>query len=452
MAQRGPRRASLAPPRYAPSVNRRRWPWILGFLAALLAALLAAGLWVGDLEAALVRDATDVVAAPRPRPSHVDRPVPGQFSDALRPAYGPFLAGFQATAAGGEAVLAGQVARGERPASDLPVALREQVLALVPLHDAVLAASRAAVADLGPDHAAFGPFAAPVGAGPQAGDSWLGIQHAARLAAIRIWLAPDATALGERLPLCLDGLALGRDAAISGGLVGTMVEASTVALLQPACGAALGALPPGQVLDALDRLRRIRDAVPHLDAMLREEMIQVRLLTYGPDLPERLRAGLPARPRAFVEDGAMRPDSAWGRAVARLAWRPLERFQARMVAAARLPAAEREAAMADADAAFTWLGWLLGLPEAPTPAQNYARYARRAEAARLRLELLAAAAAARQFRNQGGAWPERIAELGAAGLLRGDEAARVAGAVLLVEDRGATLRLILPLPRHLVGS
>lgn len=412
--------------------------WAAGAAALALAVLLAPRLYVADLEDALVEEANAVVAAPRPRPSHVDAPRPGSLADGLRgplPRYERAWTSLQG-AEPERAALLTAVAAGAQPVSALSRPVRSGLAAIDGELDAVLAASRAERADLGPDHDPWGPLR---------GGSWLGLQGAAKHAALRMRLASTAAERARAVVDCLDALALGRDAAVSGGLVGRMVRAGAIRTLTAACAEAIAGLTASGATDAAARLRRIRDAVPSYGAMLREEMVQVRLLAYGRDLPEAKKARLLARPRAFADDASMAATDRLGRWRNRLGWRDLRRFQERLVEAGARPAPERDASFAAIDHTPALVALLFTGAAGPDAVESYARYARRDAAAELELDLLVAAAAARAARAQAGTWPSSAGALVAAGLLRPDEAGRL-GRLVMAEDALGALELILPLP------
>jgi hypothetical protein len=167
---------------------QHRIRWIAVGHVAVLAVLLGPRFYVADLEDALVREANEIVAAPRVRPTHVDRPSSGTFADALRGPLHDYESAWKALEESGEAKqLLAAVARRERPISDLPPETRSRLLALDAPLDAMLRASRAQRADLGPDHQPFGPIK---------GASWLPVQQAAKHAAIRIGVAPGRDGAG----------------------------------------------------------------------------------------------------------------------------------------------------------------------------------------------------------------------------------------------------------------
>jgi hypothetical protein len=421
---------------------RRPGPWI--FLTSVILGLwLVPRFYVADLQNALVREANEIVAAPRARQVHVDAPRPGSFADALRAPLPRYENAWKSLLDTDDArALASAVAKGERPLSDLPSNVASALPHLDADLDALLDASHVERADLGPDHDPFGPFK---------GTSWMGLQAAARHAALRIRTTAPNHAV-HALTDCIDGLALGRDAAISGGLVGRMIRAAIVGLLTPSCAEAISASDIGDARVAGQRLRRIRDSTPSFGTTLREEGIQVQLLAYGPGLTTAMKERLLPRPRAFAEDGSMAVPGVLGPLRTRLAWRDLRKLQERLVAIGMLPAPERDAAFAALGTSSYLLRFLFGDLDGPEPVQSYASYSRRDAAAGLQLDLLVAAVAARDFDARRGRWPSSVAELVADGLLDPDEARRLARAILDEQRPGRELKLIVPVPKAAAGD
>lgn len=418
-------------------LHRRPGPWIGLAVAALVGVLLAPRLYVADLEGSLVREANELVAVARARPAHVDAPFPGSFADALRGPLPRYQHGWKPLEDDDEAKrLLTAVATGARPVSDLPPALWEALDGLDGDLDAMLGASRAERADLGPDHDPWGPVR---------GSTWLPINAAAKHAAIRVRRAAGSTDRARPLRDCLDALALGRDAAIAGGLVGRMVRSGVVAVLASACGEALSRASSAEARDFAARVRRIRDAVPPYGTMLREEMIWVQLLMYGRGLAADRLAALRERPRAFAEDGSLVAVGALGRLRNRMVWRDLRSFQDRLRAAGARPACERDDAFAALGHAPLTLAIGLAGSGGPDPVDAYARYGRLDAIAELRLDVLVAAALARALRAETGRWPADARGLAAPGRLDAAEASRL-GRLVVAEDRDGALDLVVPLP------
>jgi hypothetical protein len=410
---------------------------LLAGLAVLLAgaaAAVAVRLDVRDLEERLVREANEVVAAPRTRPVHVDRPGPGALGEALArhlPAFEGVRAELEAEAEASSAVH--RILGGDRPAAELPEAWAGALRRLEGDLDGLLLGTHAERADLAP---ADDPFL------PANGASWAGYQLAARLSALRVRLALAAGRPGQAARDCLDGLALGRDAAIAGGLVGRMVRSALMATVGPACADAIPILPREERLAAAARLRGIRDAVPGIDAMIREEALQTQLLVYGSQLDAGTRARLLERPSAWARQSA--PAGWSSRLLNRAAWRGLRDAYDELVRRAALDPAVRDGAF-EALAAEYGASWSpLTRMLAPLP-RILASHGRRDDAAVLRLDLVVLAAAARTQREDRGGWPESLDGLAAAGLLSPEERRRLGAATLAAEGEGE-LRVTVPLP------
>jgi hypothetical protein len=143
----------------------------------------------------------------------------------------------------------------------------------------------------------------------------------------------------------------------------------------------------------------------------------------------------------------MAPGGVLGPLRARLAWRDLRDFQERLVEVAMLPAPERDAAFAELGHAPLLLRLLFGNLDGPEPVEAYATYSRRDAAAELRLDLLVAAAGARELRERQGRWPRSVAELASGGALTPEEAGRLSRLVIDEQQPADALRLVLPVPQ-----
>lgn len=406
--------------------------WIAVVGLVFWVALFFGAFYVGDLVDALVHEANEVVAAPRPRPTHADSATPGSFGEALARHLPPFdeagkdLAKDEA----GKGVLDG-CAKGTRPLSDLTVDQRRTMASLAPNLDGLLAGTHAATADL-PSNA--DPF------GPLPDRSWLGLQLAAMHAAIRIREEVGGGGAERAIPLCLDGLALGRDAAVSGGLVGRMINAAVVAKLAPACGDLLAALPLEAARETVRPVRAIRDAIPTFAAMMREEAIQMQLFLYGREMGAA-RERLLERPRRFAEEQAQERLALVEGLLRRASWRPLRGVYLELAAAAATPAEARGEAFASIDRKHPLLRAMLGDSAKDGIAGNFARYSALDFEAKQRLDLLVAAVATRVFREARGSWPPSIGELSGGAVLQPAEAARLADLQILGSPQGAGCRL-----------
>lgn len=413
----------------------RRWDLAV-FAAVLLGPALFAGAGLalrqrtGDLEERLVRDAAETLDAPHPRSVHVARPTPGTLGDALQ-AHLPAIEKGQKKGAELESIRA--VVAGDQPISSLSSPLAAALDRLGPDLDALLAGTHAERADLPVTPDAFSLAE---------GATWTGYQFAALLAGLRVRRQLAAGDPAAAAMTCLDGLALGRDAAVAGGLVGRMVQVAMARRLAPPCAAALAALPPAAGRELLEPLRTLREALPSFSTTLREETVATDLMGHGNSLPASARSRLGPRARALASQG----DShlSWPqRLLLRDAWRGSRRHEDELVRAAALDPGAREPAMERLSIELTRrLNPLVAIG-----APSYVRYARRAEAGSLLLDALVLTGAAAIWRAESGDWPEDADTLAGAGLLTDGEAERMVDVGLEPDGGGRTLRITLPLPQ-----
>lgn len=417
----------------------RRWDLAV-FVGVLLGPALLLGSCValrqrtGDLEERLVRDSTTVLSGSHPRMVHIGAARPGSFGDALA-GHLPAIEKLAPAKAEELAPLRAVVA-GDAPLSSLPPRFAELLARAEPDLDAILAGTRAERADLPVDRDAFMPVR---------GATWKGFQLTALLAGLRTRRALEASRAESAAAACLDGLALGRDAALAGGLVGRMVQVELSRRLVPPCAAAIGALPAGAAREALEQVRRIRDALPPFSTTLSEELVWVELSTYGPALAPSAAARLGPRAPAILAEST--PSSFWARLALRDAWRDVRRHHDLLVGLAQLPPEARDRAIEAAQSKLTEL--LNPLAQVAPP---YVHYARRADAGRQLLDALALAAAASIWSAENQSWPEDVELLASSGVLTDDEAERLDGAELEATEGAGGLVLTVPLPQGDAGG
>lgn len=405
------------------------------FAAVLLGPMLIAGgaLAVRQntarLEEELLSNAEAALAAPHPRPVHVDSPAPGTFGDAVALYLPPIQALSRETEPEREALRA--VAAGTAEESSLSPSLRSALVRIGPALDGLLAGTHAARADLPPARESFVPVD---------GTTWVGPQFAATLAGVRVRRELGQGRPDAAVAACLDGLALARDAGIAGDLVGRMTATTIISRMVPACQAAFAAVHPSAARATLARLRVVRDALPSHAELLRFEFLSSDLFTFAPLLDEQARARLGPRAMAILKDGD-RSTRLWERLVLRHSWHAVHRFKESLVQAAAAPTAMREEALARAEKAGShWMNPIVHLQP------SYLRYVRRAEAATRRLDALAFTLAARAFRAEHAAWPGGIGGLRGVGLVTQAEAERSGSARFDVVPSGG-LRITVPLPQ-----
>jgi len=420
-------RPGPARPAGGPTPGFRRWDLLITWAVVLLPFAAAVGVFVprqrvADLEEQLVRDANALFTRSNVRPSHVEPPLPGAIGDTA--------ADHLSALSGVERLLNDQprlkdetrrVLSGEAPVNALPAQVAAAIEELRPQLDALLRATHAERADFPPSLDFHG------------GGGWTATWGvAATLAGARTRLAiargNSERALGDGL----DGLALGRDIALARGLVGHMVGADIVSRLMSPVAAALDEVAgPEPRRAAADGLRRIRDAMPPFSRTLRDERTLAQL-SFGQAMSPAARAALVPGARSEI-----RSDLTWWQTrLVRDCWRASRSAEDDMVAAADLPPEERGEAFSSVESR------LEGLinPLSYIALANYEKYALRADAALVRLDMLVLAAAAGAFRDEEGRWPRSIRELAAAGELKDEEADRLAD-VQIVLNSGGELRL-----------
>jgi hypothetical protein len=183
------------------------------------------------------------------------------------------------------------------------------------------------------------------------------------LAALETWELLSRGKANMAVETCLDALALARELSLGGGLEGGERSAESQALVYRPCAAALDAATVERKRQALTQLALLRQGLPPLATVLREEAIRHQLVTFGLDFltPEAV-ARLPPISRARVEAGGgyFYFSSRIGHPLLRrLVWRRnVASFDA-MVATADLPPDERQRAFARIDADY---GVLAGYP------------------------------------------------------------------------------------------
>jgi len=389
-----------------------------------------------DLEARLVAEAGALMGGPMARPTHVSPAEPGTFGQGLARHLPPFERAVSEITDERDRAAFSAVLRGERPLHEAPPVFMEQLVRLGPDLDGVLRATHAAGAALEP---------AEDGVSPCPGAQWTGFQQAARLAGLRARLALARGDAEAGLRDGLDGLALGRDAAIGGGLLGRMVGGAIAAMLTPVVAETLANLPEARQAEAVERVRALRDAIPPFEATMRHFVLEQDLMMAQEDLPAGAWNRLPPRAQAVARSASTPTDQrGWFYRLGRRAvWRLSRAPHERLLAASVLTGARRDEAfqaLAEQHAGALRLVERIMLPPAV-----WAKYSARSEAAGLRLDLVVLAGAAASWRSAHGSWPGSVAALAGARLLTPDEAVRL-GAARLEPGPDDRLAVTLALP------
>ncbi|MFT3842879.1 MAG: hypothetical protein QM723_38180 [Myxococcaceae bacterium] len=173
----------------------------------------------------------------------------------------------------------------------------------------------------------------------------IALQHAAKLAAIDQLLLIEAKRPGEALRLCIDSLALARDAAKGGTLLDSMIGAAIVGIVRHPCARSIDNASAEEQRAALADLRLVRSGcASNAEWMRNERVVQEMLLCtfVSDDELDQLPAGSGAWAKFSSHSGN---SGLAGWALALRAWPALKRRDDGLLAAMALPAAERAKAV-----------------------------------------------------------------------------------------------------------
>lgn len=412
--------------------TRRTWSFPLLLLLAVVAVGAGWAAWLlhpEDLSEPLVAQANRELPPLGPRPTHVEPATPGSTADALAhhlPALEPLARRLEKDVAARDRAY--QVIQGSRPMAELPAPYAAALEQLAPALDGILAATHAERVEL---PRARDPNAAAEGA------SWSTYPLVGMLAALRARAALAAGHLDEARRVCLDGLGLGRDLAIAGGVVGRLNRAAITRLLLPPCAEVAADRGVDQP-DLLRRIRALRDAAPQLEAAVRQEGVEMQLILFGERLSREQRERLPPRAAAWIKPPAERP-GLLSQLFSVTSWSDTVRAYDELTAAAGLAPRDRDAALQQV--AQRWgKSWNPNRTVFARAATSLRKYARRDDHTLLRHDFLVFAAAAKLHRDRSGAWPASLADLGE---LTAEERARLGGASLTEKDGQLRIRVAL---------
>jgi hypothetical protein len=393
---------------------------VLVVIPTCVGALLWLLLRTGPLVERLAREAQAFEGAAHPRPSHVSPPTPGTFAQAVGPLLPAALdlprpvpdslpepeegdeAAAEARSRATEALRdqCREVASGKAPLETLPPACREVLEQSREVMRSVLAATHAEVGGL------------PAGAGSLSrtessfqGSAMDALAQVVELASLESRLLLARGQPEQAVDTCLDALALSRELSLGGALRGGVLSASGQELAYRPCAAALDAAPLESKRQALARLQRLREGLPPLSALLREESVFHQLATFGPDLfPPEALPRLPASGRALIESRGgwfFFPSRIGHPQLRRYVWRRNVSLFDAMVTLADLPPPERQRAFARLDAERSLLAGYPGT----VSASWYHRELSALDAQRLQAAALVALVQADVARAEQGRWP-----------------------------------------------
>ncbi|MGZ6071773.1 MAG: hypothetical protein ACXWK8_11185 [Myxococcaceae bacterium] len=370
---------------------------------------------------ALRHDLEDRARARFPRPPQVQPPEPGTFG-ALAAAPWDALAALEAASADVE--LCRAVRDGEQPFETLTPSCRRELEASAGPLAALLGATRAAEAGPPPG---LGTLDEPTPPGRPRG--WSTLPYAGKLGALRLRERVAAGDIAGAVGVCVDLLALARDASWGTGLAGRLPALAVQEVAFRPCVAVLDAAPGEMKRAAAGALGRAEEGTPAFSAVLKEYALGARAQAFAPYLGST--EGLPPRVREWARENGPGGPTDW-RFTLSLgdAWHRIDARLAAAVEAAALPMpgrADRLDVLAEGERPWTNRGASYALPQLGRAARSDAR-------ARAQLHLLRGAVAADLLRASRGTWPT-AAELGAA---------LGAGSALGIEVNGRAATLVDP--------
>ncbi|WP_375756446.1 hypothetical protein [Corallococcus exercitus] len=322
---------------------KRPLPALMGgvSLSALvsLGALAYQHLRTDALEERLLREVNTLTHAEHPRPVHVTPARPGTFGEAveaLRPALIQRARETPAPSAA-EAATREAVTEGRAPVTDLPAASREALEQGRPLMRQVLAATHAESGGLPED---LRPLS-----GPEASrrDVLLqSLRHVVEEAALETRLLVSRGEADAAVDTCVDTLALSRELALGGGLLGQRLSATGYSRAWRACADALDAASLARKRQAISQLTRLQEGFPPVSLTLHEEAVAAQLHAFRDLLSDEARAGLPPS----WSDAPALP----GALSRQLQWRQWVEDADRLLAVADQPAEDRRRSLAALEA------------------------------------------------------------------------------------------------------
>ncbi|RKH64596.1 hypothetical protein [Corallococcus aberystwythensis] len=318
-----------------------------------LGALAHQHLRTDALEERLLREVNTLTHAEHPRPAHVTATRPGTFGEAVTGLLPALLQ--QAREApvpnAAEAATLEAVTEGRTPVTALPASSREALEHGRPLMLRVLAATHAESGGLPED---LRPLSAPE---TTRRDALLqALRHVVDAAALETRLLIARGDVDQAVDTCVDTLALNRELALGGGLLGQRLSANGYARTWRVCADALDAASLPRKRRAISQLTRLHEGFPPVSLTLHEESVAAQLHAFRDLLSDDARAALP--PTWF--DAPALP----GALSRRLQWRQWVEDADRLIAVADQPAEERRRSLEAVEARKA--GEYFRQPEAPS--------------------------------------------------------------------------------------
>ncbi len=375
---------------------------VLAIVLASLGGLAYLTLRTGPLAERLVREVDALARERHPRPSHVMPALPGTFAGHAAPLMEEAVRLYreQMELLGMADAPCPTGVKGQEQVSPLPRvcldalargrALMEQVLAATHAEDGGLPEGLGGLDSPKHPHAAYGRLA---------------LGHVVRLASLETRVRLEGGRAAEAVDTCLDALALSRELALGGGLMGHMLSAAGYDVMYRPCAEALDAAPVERKRSAVSQLSRLAEGLAPFSRTLREESASVQLEYYGGMFPRELLGTLPAGARDVA---LAAPGEALGPVDTRLSWRRTVKLFDALEAVADLEAESRRRAFQAVAAEEAAALYSVEGPEVAA----YERYADRAERLRFQHDALTALLEADLERARTGHWPAHLTTRG----------------------------------------
>ncbi|RKH15303.1 hypothetical protein D7V97_00405 [Corallococcus sp. CA053C] len=273
---------------------KRPIPTLMGgvflIVLACLGALAYQHLRTDALEARLLHEVNTLTHAEHPRPAHVTPTRPGTFGTAVSSLLPALLRRTRDLPPLSEedAARCEAVTEGRSLVTELPAACREALEQDRPLMRQVLAATHAESGGL-PEE--LRPLSGPDVAGRDAAAQAL--RRVVEQAALETRLLVARGEADAAVDTCVDALALSRELALGGGLVGQRLSAYGYGRTWRACADALDAASVPRKRKATAQLTRLHEGFPPVSLSLHEESVAAQLTTFRDLLSDDARAELP---------------------------------------------------------------------------------------------------------------------------------------------------------------
>ena len=380
--------------------------WVPAVFAVVLASTAHAAP-EPDSEEQFVIEAKALLADPAERPCHVSPALEATFGELAEPHLAALLASYKRVGTETEEQMRvrKEVFDGKRALADLPPVWNAELQRMAPDLDGLLRATHARTGQL-PESLGL------VAVLPTKDDRLkaIAVQHAAKLASLRMLHDIEKARPYAALAICADTLALARDTSHA-FLIGQMVAVAVTGIVNGPCLRALNAASAEAQTTFASQVETISRGWTSFGTTLQQEKVFGELVGFD-RLSSSTQAALPAElhyasieaPPGFMLSVRRGLFAGWSR-------RTRVRAMDKLIAAADLSPAQVDAAMDSFGNDIGTAAMLASDPDADGTT-NWTKFAQRARIGRARLVLLRAAALIELFHAQNHRWPKTRAEAG----------------------------------------